>query len=75
MARARLVQEAVWRPPGDAVQHLRFLQIRRGSAKAPFDLTHELLAHELLGNAQVGIVPGEREVVAVHDAPRVELGI
>eukprot|EP00969_Alexandrium_andersonii_P171844 7596032-Alexandrium_andersonii.AAC.1 len=61
MARVRLVQESVRRPPGDAAQQIHLLQVLRASAEAPLDLAHELLVHQLLHDVQVGVVPGEGE--------------
>eukprot|EP00969_Alexandrium_andersonii_P113020 4995596-Alexandrium_andersonii.AAC.1 len=75
MARVRLVQDALRRPPDDAVQQLHFLQVLRVPAEAPFDLAHELLVHEVLHDAQVRVVPGEGEIAPVHDVPDVKLRV
>eukprot|EP00969_Alexandrium_andersonii_P238984 10549241-Alexandrium_andersonii.AAC.1 len=75
MPRARLVQEPVGRPPDDAVQQLRFLQVRRASAEPPLNLAHELVVHERLRDVKVRVVPREGEVVAMRDAPHVQLGV
>eukprot|EP00969_Alexandrium_andersonii_P240425 10614219-Alexandrium_andersonii.AAC.1 len=64
MARVRLVQGPVWRPPDDAVQQLHLLQVLRASTAAPLYFTHTLLAQQLLHDVQVGVVPGEGAVVA-----------
>eukprot|EP00969_Alexandrium_andersonii_P370688 15477853-Alexandrium_andersonii.AAC.1 len=70
MARVRLIQEPVWRPPNDAVQPLHPPQVRRASAQAHLEFAHELLVRLLLHDVEVGIVAREGEVVPVHDAPR-----
>eukprot|EP00969_Alexandrium_andersonii_P252680 11167302-Alexandrium_andersonii.AAC.1 len=47
MAWVRLVQGALGRPPDDAVQQLRLLQVLRAPAEASLDLARELLVHEV----------------------------
>eukprot|EP00969_Alexandrium_andersonii_P226768 10014272-Alexandrium_andersonii.AAC.1 len=69
MARIRLVQEALGRPPDDAVQQLHLLQVLRASAEATLDFAHELLVHEVLDEVRVHAVAGEGEVAPVRDAP------
>eukprot|EP00969_Alexandrium_andersonii_P275544 12176944-Alexandrium_andersonii.AAC.1 len=46
----------------------------RTSAEAPHRLAHELLGHQFLRDIQVCVVPGEGEVVKVHEAPRDQRG-
>eukprot|EP00969_Alexandrium_andersonii_P278809 12322382-Alexandrium_andersonii.AAC.1 len=75
MARVRLIQDALGRPPGDDVQQLHFLQVLGLPAEAPHDLAHELLVHEVLNCVQARVVPRKGKIVYVHDAPDVELGI
>eukprot|EP00969_Alexandrium_andersonii_P354091 15441356-Alexandrium_andersonii.AAC.1 len=73
MARVRFIQDAFGRPPGDAVQQLRFLQVLCAPAEAPLDLAHELPVHEVPHDVQVRVVPGESEIAPAHDAPDVQL--
>eukprot|EP00969_Alexandrium_andersonii_P172572 7628794-Alexandrium_andersonii.AAC.1 len=73
MPRVGLILIASWRPSDDSVQEPRLLQVCRSPTQAALDLAQEMRLHLVLHPVQVLVIPGEGEIVPVHDTLHISL--